>query len=344
MGRVKEILNRDSTPRAPTTSVSAQNGEVTRLAMIAALLAALASACGLAASTGGCAAARFLLASPAGLQCLDEHGMVVARLVGLPVLAAPALATRHPKTGRIFFTLTAVVDTKTGFGSDLMSVALDGSDLRVVLAHESDNVFYDSPSLDRNGSVLYFHRAEKLTRSGAYVGTESTIERLDLATGQRMAIVKDAADPAISPDGTVLVYVRLVDGRGDGLWAVDPAGTNARDLLPGHRFAQVQTPRFAPNDDRIAFSAAGHVAPATSRSPHFAHLGIPSEVYVVRLDGTGLRSVATSADDVIPGWSPDGASIAFISTGALTVTDVASGATRTVASMQFPNGDVIWLR
>jgi Tol biopolymer transport system component len=212
-----------------------------------------------------------------------------------------------------------------------------------VLAHESDSVFYDSPSLDQRGSLLYFHRAAKVSRNGAFT-TESTIERLDLVSGQRMVVVRDAADPTLSPDGKVLVYVRLVDGRGGGLWAVDAAGANARNVLPGHGFVQVQTPRFAPNDDRIAFSAAGHVAPTSVGLPHLAHLGIPSELYVVRLDGTGLRSIATSADEVIPGWSPDGASIAFISTGNLVVTEVASRSSRTVASLQFPNGDVIWLR
>jgi len=310
----------------------------------AVVLLALVSACGPARAAGGCASAQFLVASPGGLQCFDQRGRVVARLVGLPALAAPALATRQLTTGRIFFALTAVVDPKTGFGSDLMSVAPDGSDLRLVLAHESDNVFYDAPSLDKSGSFLYFHRAAKISRNGAYLGTDSTIERLDLASGHRTVVVHDAADPAISPDGKLLVYVRLADGRGDSLWAVDPAGTNARNLLRGHGFAQIQTPRFAPNDDRIAFSAAGHVAPTSAGLPHLAHLGIPSELYVVRADGTGLRSIATSADDVIPGWSPDGASIAFISTGTLFVADIASGSTRTVAAMQFPNGDVVWLR
>jgi hypothetical protein len=317
---------------------------MTRRLIAGALLVLLAATCGFVTSSDGCINARFLVASPGGLQCVDAGGKVVAKLVRLPALAAPALAARQESSGRVFFTLTSVVDPKTGFGSDLMSVAADGSDLRVVFAHESDNVFYDSPSLDRSGSTLYFHRAEKIVRNGAYIRTDSMIERLDLASGQRMIVVRDAADPTISPDGTLLVYVRLVDGRGESLWAVDAAGMNARNLLPGHTFAQVQTPRFGPDDERIAFSAAGHVAPTSAGLPRFAHLGIPSELFVVRADGSGLRSIAKTADDVIPGWSPDGASIVFISTGDLLVTQVASGSTRTVASLQFPNGDVIWLR
>jgi Tol biopolymer transport system component len=307
------------------------------------MLSLFASACALVPGAGGCGGAEFLVASPAGLQCLDHRGSVVARLVALPAQATPALATRQATTGRIFFTLL-VIDTKTGFGTDLMSVAPDGSDIRVVLAHESDNVFYDTPSADRAGAFLYFHRAAKLTRNGAYVGTESTIERLELSSGRRTVIVRDAADPTISPDGNTIVYVRLVDGAAVELWAADATGTNARNLLRGHTFAHIQAPRFAPNDDRIAFSSAGHAAPISARLPHFAHLGIPSDLFVMRLDGTGLRSVGKNADDVIPGWSLDGASIAFISKGSLIVTDVASATPRTIASLPFPNGDVLWLR
>jgi dipeptidyl aminopeptidase/acylaminoacyl peptidase len=318
---------------------------MTRPSLVLLAVIWFASACAGAPGTGSCADARFVVANPGGLQCIDARGTVLGKVTALPPLTAPALATRQATTGRIFFTLTAVQNPKAGFGSDLMSVAPDGSDLQVVLAHESDSVFYDSPAPDRAGSFLYFHRAAKLLNNGSYVGTESTIERLELTSGRRTVIVREAADPTISNDGKTLAYVRIVGGKADGLWASEATGTNARNLVPGHTFAQVQTPRFAPNDDRIAFSASGHVGPTSGRLPHFAHLGIPSELYVVRLDGTGLRSLAKSADDLVPGWSPDGASIAFIATGSLVVTDVASASTRTVTStLTFPYGDVVWLR
>jgi hypothetical protein len=313
--------------------------------MVMLLLALLASGCGVLPSSGGCSGAQFVIAGPGGLQCVDSRGAVVRKLVTLPALTSPRFATKQASTGRIFFALTFVLDPKTGFGSDLLSVAADGSDLRIVLAHESEAVFYDSPTPDPDGTSVYFHRAANLFRDGAYAGTESIIERLELASGRRTVVVSDAADPTLSPDGKTLAFVRIVNGRADGLWVADATGANPRNLLPGHAFAQIQTPRFAPDGDRIAFSAAGHVAPRSGRLPHFAHLGIPSELWVVRLDGAGLRSLASIADDIVPGWSPDGASIAFIATGSLLVTNVASASTRTLASMQgFPYGDVIWLR
>jgi hypothetical protein len=111
-----------------------------------------------------------------------------------------------------------------------------------VLAHESDSVFYDSPSVDQSGSLPYFHRAAKVSRNGAFT-TESTIERL------------------VSRRTTI-----------------------------GSRSRPLDTWRPRRSGCRIWRTS-----------------GSPSELYVVRVDGTGLRSVATSADDVIPGWSPDGA-------------------------------------
>jgi len=316
-----------------------------RPAIAILLLALLTTACGPPTRSSGCSGAQFVIAGPGGLQCLDPRGAALRKLVALPGLTSPRFATRQVSTGRIFFTLTFVLDPKTGFGSDLLSVAADGSDLRTVLAHESEGVFYDSPNPDGDGTFLYFHRAANVFRDGAYAGAESLIERLELKSGHRTVVVRDAADPTLSPDGKTVAFVRIANGRADGLWVVDASGANPRNLLPGHAFAQIQTPRFAPDGHRIAFSAAGHVGPTSGRLPHFAHLGIPSELYIVGLDGTGLRSIATSADDIIPGWSPDGSSIAFIATGSLLVTDVASAATRTLASTEgFPYGDVVWVR
>jgi Tol biopolymer transport system component len=109
-------------------------------------------------------------------------------------------------------------------------VNIDGSGLRAVVQHESDNVFYASPRFDASGNVIYFHRRAAIITNGSFTGNDDAIERLDLRTGERKRIVKDGADPTISPDGKTLIYVHLKDGQVDALWRADIDGTNARPL------------------------------------------------------------------------------------------------------------------
>ena len=61
--------------------------------------------------------------------------------------------------------LTKGTDPKTGFGTDIYSVNLDGTDLRPVVPHESENVFYDTPRYDPTGTFLYFHRNAAIVKN-----------------------------------------------------------------------------------------------------------------------------------------------------------------------------------
>ena len=65
----------------------------------------------------------------------------------------------------------------------------------------------------------------------------------------------------------------------------------------------------------------------------------------MRPDGSGLDSIVTNGGATMPSPSPDGRSLAYVSTGALIIQDLQNGATRTIPNTGFaqaprwsPNG------
>jgi Tol biopolymer transport system component len=307
------------------------------------------------------AKASFILANPGGLSALDDSGRAIGKLVKLPDQSAPSTPVLHPGGALLAFALTQQPDPKRGFGSDIYTVNLDGTNLKPIVQHEDNNVFYASPRFDASGNVLYVHRRAAIIQNGSYAGNEDSIERIDLRTGQRARILKDGADPTISPDGGTIVYVHLKDSQIDALWRADIDGGNARPLLKTKdAFWYLQAPRFQPTGCEIVFSAAGHTVSRGAGGATYAlrqgrsggtsgvrlaHLSIPSELFLVPCDGSSVKSVGQTGDDVVPAWSPDGGRIAYVGSGGFFVLDVKTQSTRTIAQGQdFFFGDLVWLR
>ena len=296
-------------------------------------------------ATGVGLRATFALGSPSGLLGLDQDGRVLGRITDLPAASTPTGLALHPDSRQIAFSLI-VQNAKTGNGSDIFVVSLDGTGLRPLVEHEGDNVFYASPRFDPTGDVLYFHRRAGLTQNGFFAGNDDAIERLDLRTGQRVRLVANAADPAISPDGRTLVYAHLVKGQVDTLWTAGADGTNPRPLFKaGDTFFYLQAPRFRPSGCEIVFSGAGHTVARSSAGGKFLHLSVPSELFLAPCDGSGVTSVAQTGDDDVPAWSPDGSKVGFIGIGAFFVVTLASGTITTIAEGDnFFFGDLLWLK
>jgi Tol biopolymer transport system component len=333
------------------------NNQLTRAATVvlaAALVTCTAQPTPPPASPGVGLQASFVLANPGGLLALDAGGRAIGRIVDLPAQSAPATPTLHPSGKSLVFALTGQPDRTTGFGSDLYSVNLDGTGYKPLVQHESDNVFYASPRFDSTGNVLYFHRRAAIIQNGSYVGNEDTIERLDLKTGERKRLLSDGADPTVSPAGDRIVYVHLNQGYPEAIWTANIDGSNARPYFKTKdTWWYLQTPRFPAKGCEIVFSAAGHTV-ATAPSPiqstgvkkvGIAHLSIPSFLYLAPCDGTSVKEVVQTSDDVVPTWSPDGTQIAYVGTGAFFVLTLANGNLRTLAQGQdFFFGDLVWLK
>jgi Tol biopolymer transport system component len=322
------------------------------LALAAALVTCTAQPAPPPASPGVGLQASFILANPAGLLALDAGGHALGRIIDLPAQSAPATPVLHPSGKSLVFALTGQPNNRTGFGSDLYSVNLDGTGYKPLVQHEGDNVFYASPRFDSTGDILYFHRRAAIVQNGAYIGNEDSIERLNLKTGDRKRLLTDGADPTISPAGDRLVYVHLNQGYPEAIWTANIDGSNARPYFKTKdTWWYLQTPRFAPKGCEIMFSAAGHtvaiaspsIQSASTKKLGLAHLSIPSFLYLAPCDGTSVKEVVQTSDDVVPAWSPDGTQVAYVGTGAFFVLTLANGNLRTLAQGQdFFFGDLVW--
>jgi TolB protein len=116
--------------------------------------------------------------------------------------------------------------------------------------------------------------------------------------------------PDVSPDGRRITFA----SRGSGEWAIyimNADGTGRTKLV--QRSAFDGSPRWSPDGSRIAFRSENETA--------FGRLG---RIFVINVDGTGLRQVSPEDPtlyyyDDSPTWSPDGSKIAFSRTGLLYV-------------------------
>jgi hypothetical protein len=104
----------------------------------------------------------------------------------------------------------------------------------------------------------------------------------------------DAA-PAWSPDGRRIAFASS-RGGGVDIYLMNADGTDPTRLTNMMtRGLGARIPAWSPDGRKIAFATA-----------------LQPDIYVINVDGTGLRSLTTSpATDDQPAWSPDGSKIAF---------------------------------
>ena len=193
-----------------------------------------------------------------------------------------------------------------------------------------DNALNDSPSYSPDGSKIVFE-SERSNHEAIYtMNADGSNERLLIDTGSfdmrpfyspdgskiiystgayiylinangtgqtRLAL---GFEPALSPDGSTIAFVKGVRSGEEEIWLMNADGSNQRPLFVNVNGRAVAYPVFSPDGSKIAFQMDS----ATT-----SYL-----IYVINADGTGMRQLTFGpSDDQGPVFSPDGTKIAFFS-------------------------------
>lgn len=251
--------------------------------------------------------------TPEAAVTVSGPGAAAAGVPGVPAAAQVVNARNGLIASRV------LLDTEHRTGA-IFAVAADGTGERQ-LTQPPEQTTDDHPDWSPDGTTLAFDRttgestATRLWLVGANGENARQIGPL-CELGAADCLNESEGTPAFSPDGKLLAFSRAW-GTADpasgqtqfsDLYVMGPDGTNAQRLTfltndkpySGH----VGNPSWSPDGKQLTFeyrtSATGQ--PADGRA-----------VYVVNVDGTGLRQLTPwdlRAGDRAD-WSPDGTQIVF---------------------------------
>jgi Tol biopolymer transport system component len=192
--------------------------------------------------------------------------------------------------------------------SDITVAAADGSGASIAVPAPAAGVFYSSPVWGPGASLYVLHTGQE---SGTVI---RQIERVDLTSGRRDIVLREAGEFDVSPDGRFLALMRL-GGANPGLVLIDLASGQETMLVPSRGYEVMSVPRFDPTSQIVLFAAASFgVSESMPVGEVKAAHGSPQDLYTVSVQGgPASRLAALSLDEPIGSYSPDGARLAILS-------------------------------
>ncbi|NOX60964.1 MAG: SH3 domain-containing protein, partial [Chloroflexi bacterium] len=248
-------------------------------------------------------------------------------------------------------TLTVLGRNKSG---DWLLVALPGQEDDIAwvaarfLAFDGDVTAL--PESDRLSAARIIARGGSTSLKGKLVfqtASGGPIMVYDLVAGRSRQLTT-GMDPAISPDGETVAFIR--DNGGDaGLYLIDMDGSNERRIFTQ---SKLRAPAWSPDGRWIAFSrvvgqdSCREVGPGLCM-PDNPWLGqFPLRVYDVRglsrvdVNGGSFRDLPSDKQAFAPDWGDRG--IIYQSQAGLQITDDAPDATSTAFLNDFRYRDPAW--
>ena len=144
-----------------------------------------------------------------------------------------------------------------------------------------------------DGEWLVFYAQGAGAEPGLWLRNPQGVNLIHLTEGQD-------TEPAWSPDGQRIAFVRREGGNSDIYIAKRPSSGNWQDAVEEMRLTEVSaldmSPVWAPDSKSLAF---------------VSYRDGNAEIYTMRADGSNQQRLTNNgADDITPVWSPDGEQIA----------------------------------
>jgi Tol biopolymer transport system component len=244
----------------------------------------------------------------------------------------PAFAPDGERIAFVALVASQVTTTVELPASKLFVMKRDGSELREVWAPKERILWL--PAWTSDAQAIYLLANGTWSAPDGEGGLKALqVVRFDLATGTEELIVSGALDPALSRDGKHLAYLKFdEDGNTMHVEVAEPDGSGARRVIDGTSFLGFFAPRFSPDGTQLI--VAGIEGPETDDQGYpirstdrglFEHVlglleppsasahGAPWDLWIVNVDGTGLRRLTYIYEDQpMATFSPDGSEIVLM--------------------------------
>ena len=181
--------------------------------------------------------------------------------------------------------------------ADLQVMPIAGGPLRLVFdcaAHDNLSA-YNPQYAAANGRIIL-----EYVPPGDFASDVYTIRTDGTGFEQMVAWPGFQSTPTMSGSGDQLAFASShrpdgtpIEGATDALFVTNRKGEEAVQMTRPDQFDRAEHPRFSYDGNRIVFEGT---LPGEFRS----------HVYVVNIDGTGLRKVSTGVTAVMPEWTPRG--------------------------------------
>ncbi len=285
------------------------------------------------------------------------------KITNLPAGAAVTGASWSPDGKRIVYSQFWRRPNERASGADLFVSNADGSNPQIFAERDAANGVVESPEWADTGRVYYSVRHTQAGRESLQVVRQAE-------GGQPEVLIDGGYNPSISPDESVLVYLRNTRAGQSIMKKVLGLPGEGCELMNDQVFQYLSQPRISRDGTKVALGGsgepntqpsgcAGAASPKPAGAPPLLNLltffeprvayaalahGLPADVYTLNLDGSGLTRVADiKDDDPTVAWSPDGSRLAIFGIGGLYVVDAKGGPTTKLVE-QGGYGGLDWTR